>query len=245
MQTVRKIAPKPNKAKLPLPIDTLKAVIARTKSSPLAMATTTRDACMMLMQFAAFLRVSEVVNLKPSNVKLIELNMADRSTRGAVQITVERAKNDQAGRGSVRTVPKCDEPNLCLWSAVKRYLAYQNLDDRFPGSFKPTTFFYNEQKGKNAGKPLSTDTPRNTLRKWLKEANVPSDELYNYATNSLRKAGVSRAYGKGVDILTIKRHGAWKSDAVEKYIVISKDDECALIDAITCDDADDDYDPIE
>jgi hypothetical protein len=51
-----------------------------------------------------------------------------------------------------------------------------------------------------------------------------------------RRVGeVPRHLHEGVDRLTIKRHGAWKSDAVDKYITVSAEDEIAMVQAILTD----------
>ena len=60
--------------------------------------------------------------------------------------------------------------------------------------------------------------PTSILRGRLSDAKVPALELQTYASNSLRKGGVSSAFAHGVPLEAIKRHGGWSSNAVNAYI---------------------------
>ena len=66
----------------------------------------------------------------------------------------------------------------------------------------------------------------------LAQAGVPEDEVLSYASNSLRKGGVSRAHAHGVPKDAIKRHGGWSSDAVNAYITHSHAQRMEVVSAI-------------
>jgi hypothetical protein len=96
---------------------------------------------------------------------------------------------------------------------------------------KQELLFYNTQP-ERLGKQLASTTPTHVLRNNLKAGGMKAEEAKKYASNSLRKGGVSRAFAAGVDRLVIMRHGNWRSGAVDAYISISTEDELAMVDAI-------------
>ena len=91
-----------------------------------------------------------------------------------------------------------------------------------------------------SGEALAPTTPSSILRARLEEAKVPAAELKVYASTSLRKGGVSRAYAHGVSKEAIKSHGQWRSDAVEAYISPSRAQHFAVAKAIFMSDSDGD-----
>jgi hypothetical protein len=52
--------------------------------------------------------------------------------------------------------------------------------------------------------------------------------------------GATRAFKGGVSKLAIQRHGAWRSDVVDKYITVPMSDHWKLVDAILRDDEESD-----
>ena len=139
-------------------------------------------------------------------------------------VTVERGKNDQEGRGSQRTVPeRPHDGDLCLYKAMRMYETVRDS--------KQELLFYNTQS-RALGKRLASTTPTHALRSNLQAGGMSKEEAQKYASNSLRKGGTTRAFAAGVDRLVIKRHGNWKSDAVDAYITISTEEEAAMVDAI-------------
>ena len=54
------------------------------------------------------------------------------------------------------------------------------------------------------------------MRLWLKQAGIK--DVNKYSSHSLRRGGATHAFKKGVPELTIKRLGAWASDAFKRYI---------------------------
>ena len=121
------------------------------------------------------------------------------------------AKNDQRGLKPPRPCPALDDREMCVCSALRSYLA------RATHPSPDSVLFYNTLP--NAGRAaLAPTTPTSILRGRLSEAKVPALELQTYASNSLRKGGVSSAFAHGVPLEAIKRHGGWSSNAVNAYI---------------------------
>ena len=116
---------------------------------------------------------------------------------------------------------------MCLYTTCQKYDA--------AGGCRYSTYFYNLQKNKNIGKPLSRTTPTAILRRRLKQIRPhwTKDDMKRYASNSLRKAGVTAALSKGADRLVVQRHGGWKSaQSLNSYYAHDIDAEARMMDSI-------------
>jgi len=246
-KALRRLEPRASAAKEPLPIGYLKAVLMTCYREKTVSAY--RDAVIMLVMFSCWLRQSEVMRLKPENVKY-DKQMIDGKFRDCVTITVEHAKNDQERKGSKRTVPKQDNPMYCLYSAMKKYDEMRNKRYKL--------LVYNMQCNLKAGNQLSRVTATHILRRRLLKAcpQFTKEDLKRYASNSLRKAGVTAALAKGADRLVVQLHGGWLSaQSVDSYYVPDKDAMGRMMDSILngteprsdsdSEDGSDDDDPIE
>lgn len=225
---VRKVARKPRAAKEPLPIQWLKAAVDAALHDK-NRETGLRDTLIMLIMYGAFLREAEVVALKPLNVQSSTVTV-NGVALNAVTIRVEHAKNDQEGVGSDRTVPELPGSSMCMYTAL---LEYQSIR-----LYSCGLMFYNTQKNKR-GQKLSSKTPTHILRARLSEAKMPPSELKKFASNSLRKGGVTRAISEGNSRDLVKQHGAWRSDAgVNAYISADKSALAQLVQSIFVDSED-------
>ena len=218
----RSIHPK-SKAKDAIPMDLLRAVLQ--KCYDLKSRKGYRDASILLVMFSCWLRQSEVMRLKPQNITYGRKPFRGQ-IRDVVTIEVEWAKNDQEHKGSFRTVPKNESnPKMCPYTILKRYA--QERNERY------TLFFYNLQWNLKSGAALSSKTPTHILRSYLTQLKVSPSEQKKYASNSLRKAGVTAAVASGADRVVIQRHAGWKSArTIESYNVGDPEAELALMDAI-------------
>ena len=222
-KAVRHVAPAARKAKAPLPLQRLREALVNASKDKHQL-TGARDACILLIMYSALLRQSEVVRLTRANIVFAETRDADGKQRPIVSITVDQAKNDQEKVGHTRIVPGQNDRLVCLCSALRKYVALRD-------SRVPTLFYRLSDKNSLADKkPLASVTPSHILKKCL--PNLPAAESATYASNSLRKGGATAAFRAGVERLTIKRHGNWKSDAVDSYIQVSAADEIAMVDRI-------------
>ena len=221
---VRKAAPKPKKAKAPLPVARLRELIEATRRDPNRLAAA-RDVCIFLIMYGGLLRESEVVNLKWAHIKETTVKVHDK-TRTAVTIDVTHAKNDQEDRGSQRLIPELlDDKQLCLVTALKLYSQHRVA---YP------FYFYSVQKS-TCGKQLRPATPSSILKLRLAQIKpaIPKAELASYASNSLRKGGATAMFANGGDRLLVKRHGAWRSDTgVNAYITVDKSALAELVESI-------------
>ena len=77
------------------------------------------------------------------------------------------------------------------------------------------------------GAPLHSTTLNAILKKLLAR-HLPNIDASLYGFHSLRKGGCSEAARKGVELLLLKRHGNWKSDAVFFYIKSSLEERLSV-----------------
>lgn len=227
-KAVKRVAPAPRGAKEPLPLSRLREAIVQARKDKNHL-NGWRDVCIMLIMYTAFLRQSEVVALKVEDIKFTEETVNGVKRRG-VSIHVRKAKNDQERKGSDRPVPEFDgDPFLCPYKSLRKYLTLR--DQRNP------MLFYNPRVplkwgARAVGPALASTTPTHILRHRLQQAGVPELEMKKYASNSLRKGGATNAFSAGVSKLTIKRHGAWRSDAVDSYITVPVAENWKLVESI-------------
>jgi site-specific recombinase XerD len=232
---VKWTAPSPRKAKEALPLEWLRKAVWAARADKNAV-TGWRDICILLIMYTALLRQSEVVRLTVDDLRFDSVTEG-KTTRKVVMITVRKAKNDQERKGSVRPVPENAEDRvLCLHTALRKYLALR--DGRNP------VLFYNSRipdsaGARGVGPALSPNSPALFLRARLAQAGMKPVDVGRYASNSLRKGGATRAFSAGISKLTIKRHGAWRSDAVDSYITVPMSDHWKLVDAILRDEESD------
>ena len=231
-KAIKRVAPSPRKAKEALPLDLLRAALVQARADKDKF-TGWRDACILLIMYTALLRQSEVMALERKDISFTSETTTvsgKQQVRKGVSVFVRKAKNDQERKGSVRSVPEHEQdPYLCLRVALEKYLLLR--DTRNP------MLFYSKRVPASAGArgvgaPLASTTPTFVLRHRLKQAGLTDAQLEKYASNSLRKGGATRAFSAGVSKLTIMRHGAWRSDAVDRYITVPVSEHWKLVDAI-------------
>ena len=139
-----------------------------------------------------------------------------------MEIFFPKRKNDQFREGSKVALPDSAEavPNLPelfrQWRAIRR--SPQPSDFVFP-DFK----FGEARRGSThllPSQPLRYETYRSALALWFGETLGLDTEkfLELYGTKSGRSGGASATSQAGGDLATIKRQGAWESDAVNCYI---------------------------
>ena len=129
-----------------------------------------------------------------------------------VLIRVQTSKTDQLRIDDTVFVAEGPDKITCPIEWFKAYKGY-----RTEGA--PTFFHAARSKGppSEVG-AISGPTTNTALKKRVAALGVnPS----GYGSHSCRRDGASAAVNAGVDIVLVKRHGRWKSDAVYSYVDIS------------------------
>ncbi|XP_053378571.1 uncharacterized protein LOC128548169 [Mercenaria mercenaria] len=178
-----------------------------------------RDLSMIMITYAGFMRISEVLNLKCKDVRFSEDH---------VTIYVSKSKTDIYRNGSDIVISK-GSTSACPYVLLQKYMNAANLNDK-PDEFlfKPALRSKNVVSLVKVNKPLSYTRAKECIVSKLKLV-APNRNL---GTHSLRASGITEA-AKSSDISErcLKRHGRWKSDiakdgyvkdSIEKRLAVSK-----------------------
>jgi integrase len=167
-----------------------------------------RILCAILLSFAGFLRSSELLSIKCSDVKFDIMYMS---------IFIESSKTDKYRDGAWIVISKTDTI-LCPVINLHKYIDWGNFadDDYIFCNLSSTSKGF---KPRDRNKPMSYSTLRDLFRNALKPH---VDNIEKFCLHSLRSGGASAAANTGVKDRLFKRHGRWLSDrAKDGYI---KDD---------------------
>jgi integrase len=168
--------------------------------------------CVLVLGIYGLLRVSELVNLNFEDLVI---------SKDSVDVKINQSKTDQAKKGFVFRI---------LTPHVKYILCYVELFD-----IKDRSGRFFRTIGKN-GKPTKAGMGKNTL------SSIPSEvafflglsEYENYTGHCFRRSGATILADSGVNKITLKRAGRWKSDsACDGYIEESKDSKIQIASAIS------------
>ena len=119
-------------------------------------------------------------------------------------ILVKWSKTLQAtNQGSYILLPKLDVSAICPW---QRFMA---MNKKFPVHQNSPCF-----SGKNF--MLVEPILRNHLRQIVADMGLDTS---SYTFHTFRRSGATFAHNLDVPLDSIKRHGTWKSDAVQSYII--------------------------
>lgn len=109
----------------PLLTDDIMALVATAREQVYGWADAVierRDTALMLMGYTAALRRSELAALRGGDVTVHELD--------GLHISVRRSKRDQEGHGSLRAVPRAEDPARCTACAAARWAEVVAAGDR-------------------------------------------------------------------------------------------------------------------
>lgn len=223
-KAVRRTVPKPNRAKDPLTPDMLRQMAERVNVADLEQ---TRNYFMVLLMTFAMLRESEVVMLQ-----LDDLWIHEEEDTPSLHVYIGWSKTDQPADGHTVVLAEMEDYLLCplIW-----FTAYSNIRDPTQEEY----FFYG--LGKTA-KPLSEKTPNHIVKKLVKDLGL-DDSSFGSSTgvridqvvgrsHSCRRGGCTAAIEAGVDLRNVARHGRWKSNAINTYIVDSRQTKLSVSKAI-------------
>lgn len=163
-----------------------------------------RLATMCLICYAGFLRFSELVNLKRSNVKFY----ADH-----VNLYIEKSKTDVYREGKDVVISATKNPT-CPVAMLSRYLVLANIPEGSNAyifrsiSYCSKTSTYKLRKSGN----LSYTTARDILLSALQKLGLDKSK---FCLHSLRSGGATAAASAGVEDRLFKKHGRWKSDSAK------------------------------
>lgn len=168
-----------------------------------------RLCCMCLIAYAGFLRFSELINLKRSNICIFDSH---------VSLFIERSKTDVYKEGSTVVISRT--PNdTCPVAMLERYLRKANIMPSSEEFIFRSLLYCKKSKSyklRNGNKPLSYTRAREILLDALKSLGLESG---NFGLHSLRSGGATAAASNGITDRLFKKHGRWKSEkAKDGYV---------------------------
>ena len=150
--------------------------------------------------------------------ELVNITTNDVETQGQILIVkINQTKTK---------IPRSFTINGQFREIVQKYQALRNIKS------KNNRFFQNYQKGKCVAQPIGVNKFGNMPKEIAKYLGLPEADLYT--GHSFRRTSATMLADSGADILTLKRHGGWRSDAVaESYIENSIHHKAKISDKIT------------
>lgn len=207
LEGARRLSAKPVNKKEPITSEILQQIVNRygTGSSSLP---DIRISCMCLLSYAAFLRFSELVNLKRSDITFYEDHLS---------LYISKSKTDKYKTGSNVIVSKTNNVT-CPYGMLQLYLKIADIaSDSDCFIFRALSFCKKSGKYKlrNSG-PLSYSRARELLLNALESVGVDKSK---FGLHSLRSGGATAAANAGVSDRLFKKHGRWRSDnAKDGYV---------------------------
>ena len=177
-----------------------------------------RLAAACLLGFSGFLRISEVLNLRPCDCEVSE---------EMIKVRIVTSKTDQLRQGDELLVART-RSRTCPVAMLERYMAMTGI------SWSDQAFFFRPiQKTKNgeslrASGKISCSCLWDLFNKKLSKLGFPPRD---FSPHSLRSGGATAAANAKVPDRLFKRHGRWKSenakdgyvkDSLESRLQVSK-----------------------
>ena len=165
-----------------------------------------RDLAMIITCFCGFFRYDDMSNIHCNDV-VFEDNF--------VKFYLRKSKTDQYRQGDEVLLARLDSV-ACPIKALKKYIEMFSIDLSSSNFFFRALFKTKNKVGlRNKVRTLSYTRVRELIVHRLREV-IPVE--LNIGVHSLRASGVSAAVKAGVDRRVYKKHGRWRSDAVDGYI---------------------------
>ena len=167
-----------------------------------------RTVAMCVTAYSGFLRFSELVNLKCSDIEFHDEYMT---------LFIEKSKTDQIREGRRIFIAKLDSI-ACPVQILKDYMSLANLENSDSGFlFRQLSFCKKTQnyKIRKVGKLSYTRVRELLLEKLVFLGLDPTV----FGLHSLRSGGASAAANAGISDRLFKKHGRWKSEkAKDGYV---------------------------
>ena len=191
---IRRLQGDSQRIRLPITINLMRTIKEQLRQSTYALQEQRMLWSAFTVAFYGFLRVSELINLRWSDVSF---------SLDHISITLHQSKTDPFRRGCIVQIFRT-KSSTCPHYALDRYR-------KVSGDVTPSAPLY------QAGKfhPLSRTAVTNTLRQLLKQAGTDHS---HYSSHSFRIGAATTAAAAGLPAWLIKHLGRWSSNAYLTYI---------------------------
>lgn len=152
-----------------------------------------RDNALLQLGFFGAFRRSELVAIHWEHVNFVP---------EGVEILIARSKTDQEGKGQICAIPY-GNTTLCPVTALKQW------QDAVRCSSGPV-FVRLTKGGRLLSKVLSSSYVTKLLKRYAEECHFPNPE--EFSAHSLRRGFATSASKKGADLISIMRHGRWRTE---------------------------------
>ena len=163
-----------------------------------------RISCMCVLSFSGFLRFSELVSLKRSDIKFFD---------NYLTLFIQKSKTDRYKQGSTVYISATGLVT-CPVAVTKRYLEKANIaacSDEF--IFRSISYCKSSHSYVLRGhKCLSYTRAREILLSVLESIGL---DRRNFGLHSLRAGGATAAANAGICDRLFKKHGRWRSDSAK------------------------------
>ena len=169
-----------------------------------------RTAAMLCIAFGALLRLAELRDLRLGDVSVLSDHLL---------VSVRKSKTDQLRQGSVRLIPALPADVVCPRKVFQDYrsqlvAAYAlPVTDEFP--LWPSLSGGLQPRPLSTTVPMSADSARAELKKVCLDSGLDPS---SFTWHSCRSGGATSAARHGVPEPLVQTLGAWKSDAVKRYV---------------------------
>lgn len=172
-----------------------------------------------LMAFSGFLRISELLNLRRTDIDICDTHMC---------LNIETSKTDVYRDGACVVIARSTD-KMCPVKNLELYLDLANIQ-----ADSDLFLFQSLNKGANGYCFRSTNKPLTytRMRELFIEGFSPFvADISKFGLHSLRSGGATAAVSMGIPDRLFKRHGRWKSesakdayvkDSLEARLLVSK-----------------------
>ena len=218
------IEPVLTNAKAPVTIPLLRLLVShllhvKQTLCPISSFRAQQDTAFLLVGFFGFLRRSELAALRVRNVSL---HPADAPSQSYITVFLRKSKTDQFGKGVhifIHGTPNC---GINVFQYIQEFLIARSVQGAGPNDF---LFCSVSTRGISPGTQVSSGFLTDRLRALLGEIHTHFPHLHMnptiFACHSLRRGGVVAAFEAGADVVLLKAHGRWRSDAILVYLSVS------------------------
>lgn len=163
-----------------------------------------RISCMCLIGYAGFLRFSELVNIRRSDIHLHNTH---------VSLFIEKSKTDKYREGNTVHVSRTTN-TTCPVKMIEKYLDLSKIDST-SNEFIFRSLSFCKKSGSyilRGDKPLSYTRAREILLSALESIGLDKSK---FGLHSLRSGGATAAAAAGTEDRLFKKHGRWASESAK------------------------------
>jgi integrase len=183
----------------------------------------TRDFFMTLLAYRSFLRGGEIVNLLFTDIFISKCTLEEEAVAHfpaamlGVELLFIRVSSSKTNPQSQKPDRERSGDTVIIGPDSNTFLDPLHWFRRWSHvRNKQSAYLFHSAFNSNAPRPLAQPRFNEAVKKLAASVGLSAD--YYLTGHSTRAGGATDAIRAGVDLMLVKRHGRWKSDAVYLYI---------------------------